>query len=134
MKPLRVWLLLLLALLLPVRGALALAMQCSTPGALVQVQAQPASGHEHHASGVEHDHHVAADPTAHPGDSGKSTHDHAGVADKCNLCAASCAATGLLGAPRTLAEERPAPTNFPRLDAPPPNFVSGGQERPPRST
>lgn len=134
-KSLRVWLILLLAVLLPVRGALALAMQCSTPGTQVQVQAQLSGGHEHHAASLGHEHHhgAAADPAVSHDDSDGTGHDHAGAADKCNLCAASCSATALVSASMTVAEQQSVSAVFPHLYAPPPSFVSDGLKRPPRS-
>lgn len=133
-KSLRVWLVLLLAVLLPVRGALAVGMQCSTPGTQLHVEAQLSHGHEPHATHSDHRHHEAAAAQPDGGAGVNDTaHDHAGAADQCNLCSASCSATGLASASVTVAEQQCLPTVFPRLDAPPPNFVSGGQERPPRT-
>ncbi|RZJ19899.1 MAG: DUF2946 domain-containing protein [Haliea sp.] len=127
----RIWLVLLLALLLPVRGAMAVAMDCSGPAAQVQAQAQgSAQGHDHHASDGGHDHHRAA---AH-GQPDDAVHDHAGASDKCNLCASSCSVTGMASCSMTLAEPQPVSAVFPRLFAAPPSFFADGQERPPRTT
>lgn len=133
---LRVWLILLLAVLLPVRGALAVAMQCSTPGAQVQLQAQLPKGHEHHAAhpAQEHHHGAGADHSFGQDGSGSSAHDHASVADKCNLCAASCSATALVGASMTVAGQQRAAAVFQHLYAPRPSFVPDGPRRPPRSS
>jgi hypothetical protein len=128
-KILRLWLLVLLAVLLPVRGAMAGAMLCSPAGVGTQqelrtlhehaadssAQAGPHAGH-HHLQAAHHD--EAADP------------GH----DKCNLCSAFCSLTPLLsdmpGVPPPL--EVPA-ESFPDFSAPAPSFLSDGQERPPRS-
>jgi hypothetical protein len=130
-KTFRVWLLLLLAVLLPVRGALAVGMQCS--GAAPQVVAQASlsgHGHGHHSSGSPAGHH---DMSAHGHPDGAAD-DPASASDKCNLCAASCSVTGMVSGSLALAEPQRMPAVFPQLHAPPPSFVSDGQERPPRTT
>ena len=128
MRRFRVWTLVLLAVLLPVRGAMAAAMLCapSVPGVTTQVTPDPAdphgSGHTHHDH-AQHGHGAAG------------AHDHAPASqDKCNLCSATCSLTPLVNhiagvhAPCDLRT-----ASFPELDAPAPSFVSGGQERPPRT-
>lgn len=111
---------------------MAVAMQCSAPGIRTEVQAQLSIGQEHRAAGPSHAHqsegHVASDDSAHG-----AAHDHAS-ADKCNLCATSCAATALISAPMTVAEQQSVSAVFPDLHALPPSFVPDGQERPPRTT
>jgi hypothetical protein len=124
-KILRLWLLVLLAALLPVRGAMAAAMLC--PPAGVGTQQELRSNHEHEGAShahAEHHHEGAAhhDESADPGD------------EKCNLCSAFCSLTPLLsempGVPPPL--EVPV-ESFPDFSAPAPSFLSDGQERPPRS-
>jgi len=139
-KTFRIWLLLLLAVLLPVRGAMAAAMHCSAPGSRVQVEAQMTKeGHSGHEAGVmdqgaQHEYAGAHDHTGGHTHSDKGgSHDHAGAADKCNLCSASCSATGLVSASVTVPEPSLASSVFPHLYAQPPSFVSDGQERPPRT-
>ncbi len=129
MKTFRIWLLLLLALLLPVRGALALAMDCSGPATQVQAQSQGSAQGGHHAAGWGHAPH---DASAHdqPDD---AVHDHAGAPDKCNLCASSCSVTGMVSCSMTLAELQPVSAVYPHLFAAPPTFFADGQERPPRT-
>jgi hypothetical protein len=128
-KLLRIWLLVLLAVLLPVRGAMAAAMACPPPASAAAQQLGAHASHGHASHGHDeagHSHggdHAAADP-AHA----------AGPADKCNMCSASCAtppvpsAAGGLAAPLDLASAA-----FPDLPAPAPTFLSDGQERPPRT-
>lgn len=128
MRTARLCLLLFLALLLPLRGAVASAMLCGAglpPAAahahhhVRQASVAAAAGHgaEHHA------HHAAA-----------HGHDMPPAADTCNLCAASCGLTPLPSAPPAVAEPPArAAAPFPEVDAPPASFLSGGQERPPRS-
>lgn len=131
MRTVRVWLLLLLAVLLPLRGAVAAGMLCPVAGSGIQSElmahAHPAShrmmddsaGHDHAAMHHEH--------------SSDGHHDH-GAADKCNMCSAFCSVTPLVSSLPTLFEPLDmAATSFPDLSAPAPTFVSGGQERPPRS-
>ena len=142
MKLLRIWLLVLLAVVLPVRGGMAATMPCAPAGS----SHHPAQAEEalHHGS-AHMDHGVGhAHPgTAHVGastDQGKGGHDHSGgghdhsTGDKCNVCSASCSSLPLpsagaaIGAPVVLAS-----VSFPDLFAPAPTFQSDGQERPPRT-
>lgn len=128
MNLLRLWLLVLLAVLLPVRGAMAAAMACP-PGGMPAPQASAqAADHGHGAH--------AHDEAAHaPHDGAPADHAAAPGPDLCSMCSASCstppvpsAAAGL-GAP---VECRAAA--FPDLLVPAPTFESGGQDRPPRTT
>lgn len=110
-------LLVVLALLLPLRGAVAAAMTCHLAGA--GAVAVAAAAHAEHAA---HDHAAQADASA------------PAASDKCNLCAASCSLTPLLGAPPSVIEpSAAAAVRFPVLDARAPSFLSDGQERPPRT-
>lgn len=124
-KILRIWLLVLLAMLLPLRGAIAAALPCEGLG-----QHAPAGRAPMH-------HHMdAADAQAHApasADHGPHRHDHAGP-DKCNLCASCCATVPLLLAfsPTVAALDGPV-AYFALVPAPAPTFLSDGQERPPRS-
>jgi hypothetical protein len=122
-KTVRIWLLLVMAVLLPIRGAVAAAMLCpmAGPGTQAEVQAMLAM-HEEMGHAMAHDGH-------HQGD-GRDP----GSPDKCNLCAASCCLTPLAASVPTIA----APLDLtaaalPDHSAPPPSFVSSGPERPPRS-
>ena len=123
MRPLRILLLLLLAVLLPARGALASAMLCAPAGAGTHSEA---AAMDHHAAGnhEQHDDHDAAAPA----DASPSN-----AHDECNLCSAYCTATTLpSSAPAAPAPQAVATARFPALCAPAPSFLSGGQERPPR--
>jgi Protein of unknown function (DUF2946) len=131
-KTLRIWLLVLLAVLLPVRGAVAAAMLCPPAGTGTQTELRlhdHASGHalmdaaEHrhadrgHGSGADAHHDGSADTT-----------------DRCNLCSAFCSVTPLIGSlPALPLPQEPAAIRFPDLTVPAPSFISDGQERPPRS-
>lgn len=135
MKSLRVWLLVLLAVLLPLRGALAAALMCPVAGTGVQAEirlADPGHGHEHSHDAM---HDGAVQQHAHA-DGSDGHHDHAGsgnAVDRCNVCSAFCSVTGVVGAPFALSEPPHAAIHFPHPLAAPPDFVPDGQERPPRS-
>ena len=124
-KILRLWLLVLLAALLPVRGAMAAAMLC--PPASVGTQQEVRSDQEHDGASHAHaEHHH--DGAAHHDEAADPGHE------KCNLCSAFCSLTPLLsempGVPPPL---EVAAESFPGFSAPAPSFLSDGQERPPRS-
>jgi len=138
-KSFRVWLLVLLAVLLPIRGALAAGMLCPVAEFGVQTEA-PLVKHTHahdDVAGMGHEHQVAQasahDHAAAHSHSDGSAHDHASGADKCNLCSAFCSVTGLVSADVTLAVSQPPCAVFSQVYAPPASFVSDGQERPPRT-
>jgi hypothetical protein len=118
----------LLAVLLPVRGAMAVAMLCpkATSQAQYEIPHDDSEMTSQHMSEA-HEHHHAQ----------TVSHDHAhfhGMTDKCSTCATSCCATAL-------------PSSFLRLLAPVPigsthyltvvaslqHFTTGGQDRPPRT-
>jgi len=135
-KLLRIWLLVVLAVLLPVRGAMAATMSCGpahagSHGESAGEHHRAASGHE----GVAHEHGVQAHghaPHGHDG-GGPSDHDHASQ-DQCTMCSASCSTPPLPSAVAGLDEPlAPTSASFPDLHAPVPTFQSDGQERPPRT-
>lgn len=121
MKAVRLWLLLVIVVLLPIRGAVAAAMLCpmAGPGSQAEAQAMLAMPAEMgHVMGHDDHHHEGKD---------------SGTPDKCNLCAASCCLTPLAGSvPTVVAPLGLTAAAFPDFSAPPPWFVSGGPERPPR--
>jgi hypothetical protein len=136
-RTIRIWLLVLLAVLLPVRGAVGAAMLCphASEGGQATV-ALAGSAMDHHAMGVvDHaaheyvDHqHTEHDSDA-PGDGGH--HDGLG---KCNLCCDFCSMTTLLSTlPSVPTPLNQSSVSFPDLFAPALSFLSDGQERPPRS-
>lgn len=135
-KSLRVWLLVLMAVLLPLRGALAAAMMCPVAGTGVQTEVVMAEhAHDHgnghaHAQGT-HDHQAQPEASSHA-----DHHDFASVddpSDKCNLCSAFCSVTGMVSGVATTAEPQSVAAVFPHLYAPPPSFVPDGLKRPPRT-
>jgi hypothetical protein len=137
-KSWRLWFLLLLAVLLPVRGAVAATMLCSvaTPGVqaeLLSVSDQ-ATSHEAMDHAMSHDEHAGAhDHAGMSHDDGHAGHDHT-TSGKCNMCSAYCALTPLASDAPVLAE--PLGLTAVKVSdhsAPPPSFFSDGQERPPRT-
>src|SRR6478609_8259485 len=95
-------------------------------GPALHAAAQPAKhAHGRAAAAAVHAHqaHGHSDGAAHD-------HDHGGSADKCKLCAAACCATALVSGSVTMAAPQPVATVFPHLYAPPPSFISDGEERP----
>ena len=138
-KTFRLWLIVLLAALLPIRGALAAGMLCPVGGFGVQAEVQLAKHtHSHDEANAAHDEHQHPEVSAQDHGAGQDhasadSHDRAGGADKCNSCSAFCSVTGLVGADLTFASTQLSFAVFSHLDAPPPSFVSDGQERPPRT-
>ena len=155
----RLWLLLLLAVLLPFRGALAAAMPCMSAGGgghgmaqMMGAHAQPGNGHGHghdhgdyqgrhqghaqahgpvHGGGAHAQGVEASHPTAH--DPASAHHDPS-APDKCSACSACCASPSLPSAPMGIDEPAVlAAVSFPAFSAPEPSFQSDGPERPPRS-
>jgi len=126
-KTLRVVFLVLLAMLLPIRGAVAGAMLCPEgSSSTMYAQASEHVGHDaHHDAGAAHHHEHA----------GSAHHDEqAGHAKACNICATFCSMTPMPSAMPTLVREELASTlTFPELSTASPTFQSGGQDRPPRS-
>jgi len=135
-KVLRLWLLLLLAALLPVRGTMAAAMLCSPASAGMHSEMRMANHHAgDHGDAVDAAHDHAQHDHAAGGHHG-SGHDGKGPMghDKCNLCSACCSAPPLLSTmPSVPPPHDQATASFPDIWAPAPRFLSDGQERPPRS-
>jgi len=128
-KTIRLCLLMLLAVLLPIRGAVAAAMMCP-PAASGGHHAMHGAG-EHAEHPLEHAHgHADAHPHEHaPG----AAHDHHAAGDQCGLCAACCTAAPLLSSvPHLSLPDDLRTAAFPALPARAPSFVSDGPERPPR--
>ena len=135
-RAVRLCLLVVLAVLLPLRGAVAAAMLCSPTGTGLQseLRIQPVAHHaieqeqgaaQDHHGGAHHDHAASEHPA---GDQGHPSSDH------CNLCSAYCSITPLVSALPTLFHPlEPPAVKFPDVASPAPTFLSDGQERPPRS-
>ena len=136
MKNLRVVILVLLALLLPIRGAMAAAMLCpgegSGAGAVVAVEKGDVAMPAEHGLPNEQ-------PTAHhhSSDGDASDHDTSvpdGHQTACQVCASGCCLTPLAFAPPSV-QARVLTTSIvsPALTLTIPAFESGGQDRPPRT-
>ncbi|MBX3619878.1 MAG: hypothetical protein KF891_07820 [Rhizobacter sp.] len=115
---LRVYVLVLLALLLPLRGLSAATLLCEQhPMSHAETVAHAPAPQADARGGTTHDH-----------------HDHAGAEEgPGHHCLSSCSAPLLMSEPPALAV--PAIVGmavYPRLAAPAPSFLSGGQDRPPR--
>ena len=116
MKTLRLFVLVLLAMLLPLRGVSAAALLC---------EQLPAS-HTEMVAVDTHEHDTASMP-------GHDYASHSGF-DKGRHCLSSCSAAPLMGAvPAVLTPTLAGTTVFPHFAAPAPTFQSDGQDRPPRS-
>ena len=127
----------LIAVLLPVRGALAAAMVCATVGGGTQTEVvahDHSTGHdamraEHGSHAHDHTDH-AHSPDSQPSPPAASSD----VPSTCNLCCYFCSLTPLVSSLPSLAVPRlPSSASFPDIAAPVPSFVSEGQERPPRT-
>jgi hypothetical protein len=129
-KSLRVWLLVLLAFALPLRSAMAAAMLCAPASGHVHAAASSDGGHGqgHHHAG----HAVAQDVHPHAAYDPASDADH-GTGDKCSFCASCCPATAPVPVTLAMPQAPPAAAGFPEHRAPSAEFVSGGQDRPPRT-
>jgi hypothetical protein len=117
-KTLRVWLLLLLAVLLPMRGAMAAAMPC------------PPATPSHHAVVSHEPCHQGSDAAAEQPGADQTAADTGG----CDLCA-TCALAAPL--PSTVVSGVPEPLGLRSAAAPEPgalapSFLCSGLERPPR--
>ena len=122
-KLLRIFILLLLAVLLPIRGVAAAAMQCESEGTTNQAAVQVHAHASQHESSQAH---------GHPQEVGHS--DASEATDKCGLCCDLCSVSPIVGnLPSVPFPQFVATTTFPALSAPSPSFLSEGQERPPRS-
>jgi len=146
-KAVRLWLLVLLAVLLPIRGAVAAAMLCPVGSSGMQSELrmqEHAAGHEAMDAGTAHAHgghgHGHEQGHNHANDHGDAAADHhddeqaQGASDKCNTCSAYCSLTPMVSELSRL----PEPTDsvaikFPDLSFSAPTFLSDGQERPPRA-
>ena len=120
MKSLRIFVIVLLAMLLPLRAVSAAAVTCGPQAASHTQTVVMPHDHQMHNSGAAQD-------------DASQVHDHEGF-DKTRHCVSSCSAAPLMSAlPSVAAPTTASSTVFPRYAAPAPTFQSGGQDRPPRS-
>ena len=129
MKRFRILILVLMAILLPIRGAVAATMLC--PGGEGSGRAAVAGAHGHHDMHSDHaasHHHATGD-----GDvtDGSSSLKHPTT---CQFCASGGCMASIVGTVLSLGQPGPtSPVSFPALTAPVPAFQSDGQDRPPRT-
>ena len=129
MKHLRIFILVLLAVLLPIRGAVAATMLCAQgegPSTAAVV-----AGHGNHEMHVDHSsaHPHASDDA--PGDDSSSGGEHPA---SCHFCASGGCMVSMIGTVPSLGQPSlTSSVTFAALTAPVPAFQSGGQDRPPRT-
>ncbi|MCE2658895.1 MAG: hypothetical protein LW854_11725 [Rubrivivax sp.] len=137
MKHLRMVIMVLLALLLPIRGAMAAAMLCpadgSSPSTAAAVEqdliAMPAEHGSHDAQAIAHHHLSCVDVSR---DDSSVSDDHPTA---CQVCASACCLTPLAFAPPSVQASVLSTSDFwPALSQAIRAFESGGQDRPPRTT
>jgi hypothetical protein len=132
-KYFRSFIVVLLTVLLPIRGAVAAAMLC--PGEVSMIGAAATVGHGGHDMHADHDmevHHAAPPDHSHGPASAESP--AGGHATACQFCAGGCCVTPLAFAPPSV--ESPcvaASAVFPTLTARVTAFYPDGQDRPPRT-
>lgn len=128
-KNLRFFLLALLVMVLPLRGAVAAVAHCMADAAGASAAAQTHEGHAH-------DHGQAHGEGGGPSSAAPlfTQADEAVTApDACKFCAASCSVTPLLSPLISLVAFTPLPeTSFPALVAPPPSHLADAPDRPPQ--
>ena len=133
MKLLRLFIVMLLVVVVPLRGIAAAVMPCHGETAPAHVHVEEADSEEMSPSTMEMHH---ADMHAHDAVEVHDHHEHdgSGHADKCNLCDTCCGASALPSTPLVEFEaSAPVVVRFPDLTMPAPTDFQGGQERPPRS-
>ena len=129
----RLFVVILMTLLLPVRGAVAAAMLCPNFG-----DASPTvvdAAHDHHGmhgDQATHDHAAGSHHHDDTAAGGANSHDpHPGT---CNACASGCCSACMVGPVLSMAHGiGPESAVFPPISAPAPHFQADGQERPPRT-
>ena len=120
MTRLRSFILVLLALLLPVRGVVA--------ATLMYPQAVEAGSAAEVDVGAHHDDHGLH----HAGPASDEAQCEGMQAKTCHFCASACCMAAIVGEPPSLgAVALPEPAGFPALAAPAASHFSDGQERPP---
>lgn len=132
---LRVVIMVLLALLLPIRGAMAAAILCPADGS--SPSSATAVEQDHIAMSAEHGLHDEQAGAHHPLSDGNAANDDTSVSDgqpsACQVCASGCCLTPLACAPPSVQVRVLTTSAFdPALALAIPAFASGGQDRPPR--
>jgi hypothetical protein len=135
-RALLVW---LLALAIPVQGAVAVAMRCCGPDHHQgqSVSAEEGHAHDHampggHAMDTSHDHGAPADAAEQDNSGDADPHAATLKAGKCSACSSCCTATGL---PSRAAALQTVPFDevlVAFVGTPALEFITNGPERPPR--
>jgi hypothetical protein len=125
-KSLRVFLLILLAALLPLRGAIGAEGLCSlAQGPMGASHAAVHGSHDVGRASASHQHHASAG----------AQHAHGephGGANPCNFCSAFGGIAGPI-APLAVPARSPGAKVFARVEAPPARLIADRLERPPRT-
>lgn len=138
MKSIRFLVLVLLATLLPFRGAVAEALLCAGhAGHAAMTAGSPAhAGHQAASTAAPQDCEPAVLDQAqdHASENTGDHHGTPGAVAKCNTCTASCSMSPLVGEMAAIPTPVPHPDRHASIhDAPAPSHLTDGQERPPRS-
>lgn len=139
-KHLRIFILVLLAVLLPIRGAVAASMLCPEGEGAPTTQRVAEQGHH----GMQAGEAMQATPESHADHATAHAHTSTDAADDnacssdhastCHLCASGCCMVSMVGFARPLGQlGLPSVVKFPALNAATLAFQSGGQDRPPRT-
>ena len=118
----------LLALLLPAKGAVAAIMACAPASHAAVSGEHPEAAGSAHAAAHDHTDHRHSEASSHSDAHSGSDHSH-----DCTFCVSSCSLTPLLASDPVLPAVQAAALRYPGIVAPAPSFFSGGQERPPRT-
>jgi hypothetical protein len=130
LKNLRFWLVVLIAVLLPLRAAVGAVVLCPVgSGAEVMLaHAHDTGGVHEHAAAPQDGHHTHHDP--HDGH-----HQHTDADGKHKLCVAFCSVVPMVSdAPTVPVLSAPGAVRFPACANALRSFVPDGEKRPPRST
>ncbi|MEO8297148.1 MAG: hypothetical protein ABI574_04995 [Burkholderiales bacterium] len=133
-KQIRLFILVLMTVLLPIRGAVAAAMAC--PQDQMPQAAAEVTQHAHHAMQADPGMHGHDAASPHVADAATPSDDTpcGGHAGTCQFCASGCCVTPLASTPPSVATPLLIHSvTFPALCAAVPAFQSEGQERPPRT-
>jgi uncharacterized protein YceK len=136
-KSLRIWILVLLAVLLPIRGAVAAVMGCASVMTM-HSSAPPMTSHDH--QGMQMQEQTQTQTAADSGDCCDGDHDgdgrggDAGASTGCGICCDLCSLTPMLGVELPVeAPQRVVAAVWVERSASSFTFQVDGPERPPRS-
>ncbi len=131
---LRIFILVLIAVLLPVRGAVAASMLC--PQGVGTNEAAFVAEHGHHDVHSERGMHAGVSAVHHDASAEATNNDSSSGEHPttCHFCAGGCCMACIVNTfSSTGQSELNSSVSFPALTAPAASFQSGGQDRPPRT-